>query len=147
MPIHTGLKRFFDPLVRMSKLAGPQQPNERIDSTGFYGDVNYEFTGDEGWTWYVTISPAGVSFHRGGSYEPRATISMAPDTFFKMLRGDTSPTVAQMTGRVRIRGDGYAGLMIGAVVKQFRTPPKQPGLQGWLTKLWRKRVLDAIGGD
>ena len=143
MAIHPGLTRFFDPLVRATTWGGPL-PQSRDESAGFEGEVNLEFTGDDGWTWHCIIAPEGVCFRRGGGMQPVGTVSMKPDTFFKLLRGDTSFSTAAMTGRVRTRGDGHVGMMVGVMVARFRSPPAEKGVVRVFSRFWKARVLSAI---
>jgi putative sterol carrier protein len=145
MAVHPGLRLFFDPLVRLSRVAGPLKPVEGVDSTGFNGVVDYELTGAGGATWHCNIRDAGITFGRGATKEPRATVSMSVETFFKLLRGELSYTVAQMTGRVRVRGDGHAAIVFGAVITQFREPVRRD-LQGLLRGAWKWGVLAASRG-
>ena len=112
MPIHRGLRRFFDSLVLLGRLTdGRVSREDAAEMRGFTGAVNFEFTGDDGAVWHCVLDGESVVFGRGGDFDPRATISLSPETFFELMRGEASFAIAQMTGRVRVRGDGHAGML------------------------------------
>jgi hypothetical protein len=144
LAIHPGLTRFFDPLVRATTWGGPFPHADPARAAGFQGDINFEFTGDDGWTWHMRIRSKGVTFRRGGSMEPVGTVSMKPETFFKLLKGETSFATVGMTGRLRTRGDGHVGLTVAVMIAQFRKPMDEPGIRGVLSRLWKRRVHSAI---
>lgn len=141
MPIHPVARRFFDTFVLLGRLRGPFKFDERLDRPGFTGEINFELTGDSGWTWHCRIDPEGVLFQRGGGMAPVATLSMSAETFESLLRGTLSFVTGQMTGRVRVRGDGHATFILGAIVTQFRRSGEQPGWQGRLARGWQRFVL------
>ncbi|HZO16016.1 MAG TPA: SCP2 sterol-binding domain-containing protein [Polyangiaceae bacterium] len=141
MAIHPVARRFFDTLVLVGKLRGPFPFDERLERPGLQGEVNFELTGDNGWTWHCRLDSEGMIFRRGGGFEPVATISMAPETFAALMRGEQSFATAQMTGRVRVRGDGHATFILGAMVTQFRRASEQSGWRGKLARGWQLFVL------
>jgi putative sterol carrier protein len=138
---HPTLRRFFDPLVAISRLRGRIPYDEHIDGSGFEGVIAYEFTGDQGGSWHCVLERHGIRFERGPATSPRATLVMTPATFADLLAGRAAYSTAMMTGRVRIRGDGHAGMLLGALVTRFRAMSDQPGWRGRLARLHRRFVL------
>jgi len=146
VPIHRGLRRFFDSLVLLGRLTdGRVSREDAAEMRGFTGAVNFEFTGDDGAVWHCVLDGESVVFGRGGDFDPRATISLSPETFFELMRGEASFAIAQMTGRVRVRGDGHAGMLLGVLIAQFRRTEKAGNdLKGRLAYGWRRFVLSGV---
>jgi hypothetical protein len=132
-------RRFFDSLVVLGRLLGPFPFDERLERPGLTGSIDFELTG--GATWHCRIDDRGMLFRRGGSGAPRATLVMTTETFAALLRGAQSFAVAQMTGRVRLRGEGHASFILGALVTQFHKVGDEAGLRGLLGRGWKRLVL------
>jgi SCP-2 sterol transfer family protein len=140
--VHRSLRRFFDPLVVMSRARGELPfEDDGIDGAGFEGTVDFEFTGDGGGCWHYSMTKTGLCFARGRSASPRATLVMSPQTFVDLLAGKAAYSTALMTGRVRIRGDGHAGMILGAMVTRFRALGEMRGWRGRAGRLYRRFVI------
>ncbi len=133
------MRRFFDGLVLFTRLSGGRTFG-RVDSGGFAGAVNFELTGPGGGSWHALLGPDSVRFFRGAHAAPRSTVTIPAAAFADLLAGRSSWMTAQMTGKVRVKGDGHAGLLFGAIVEQFRARAEEPGWKGALARLWRRAV-------
>ncbi len=142
-----GLKTFFGTLVFLTRLSGGKirGGGEKVDLTGFTGSINLEFTGDGGSTWHCVVAKNYARFFPGANANARATVTVSVDDFFKMLSGKSSPYTAGLTGRVRVKGEGHAGMMMGGIVTQVDTMRKSKGLPGVLARWWTDRVLRKSG--
>ena len=142
-----GLATIFDGFVLFTRLTEGRTLEERseADTRGFEGAVLYEITGDGGGHWHCVIGAGTVHFHRGVHPAPRATVLLSVDDFFRMLSGDLSFMVAQMTGRLRIQGDGHASILVGALFTQIRQARAQSGAVGRVARLWSRLALRASG--
>jgi putative sterol carrier protein len=60
--------------------------------------------------WHVKVSGGGVTVTPGAG-DADATITTSGETFDKIVSGDQNPTVAYMTGKLKVKGD------IGAAMK------------------------------
>ncbi|MBI2058346.1 MAG: SCP2 sterol-binding domain-containing protein [Nitrospirae bacterium] len=142
-----GLRAFFGTLVLLTRLSGGKVRGggEKVDLTGFTGSINMEFTGAGGSTWHCVVAKNYVRFFPGAEANARATVTLSVEDFFKMLAGKTSPYTAGLTGRVRVKGEGHAGMMVGGIVTQVDTLRKTKGLAGVLARWWTDRVLRKSG--
>ena len=60
--------------------------------------------------WHVKVADGAVTVTPGAG-DADATISTSGDTFEKIVSGDQNPTVAYMSGKLKVKGD------IGAAMK------------------------------
>jgi putative sterol carrier protein len=139
MAVHPGLERFFAPLVLLTWRR--PLPYGGLDRRGFGGAVDLEFTGDRGATWHCLLTDEGVRFRRGKAPSARATIRLAPETLFRMLRGELSAAVAGLTGRMRVHGDPHYGFVLPAMVARIDAATKVEGWRGRAAALWRRFVV------
>ena len=114
---------------------------QRAERRGISGILNLEFTGDDGGGWHVDFRDGGVSLAPGLAAGPRATVRMTPESFLALVAGDQSISVARMTGRVRLAGDGNFGPVFSAFVGGLQNAQKLPGFRGWMTRRLVRRAL------
>jgi putative sterol carrier protein len=114
---------------------------QRAERRGISGVLNLEFTGEDGGGWRVAFGEGRVSVAPGLAAEPRATMRMAPEVFLALVAGDQSVSVARMTGRVRLAGDGNFGPVFSAFVGGLQNAQRLPGFRGWMTRRLVRRAL------
>ena len=143
MPVDPGLKRFFGRLVWLSRLGGGRLlAGQEMDRRGFEGSVNFAFGDSQDAVWYCRISQTGVQFAAGAEENPLGTVRMTADVFLQLLSGRTSMSIAQMTGRVLVEGDGHCSLLLSSLIGQTRLRAARTGIQGWLTRRFVRSVLN-----
>src|SRR5262245_47865932 len=108
MAIHPVVRNFFGTLVLIGRVRGPFRFDDRLERPGFDGEINFDFTGERGSAYRCRFDEQGMLFRSGEASSPIATISLSAETFASLLKGEVSFATAQMTGRVRVRGDGHA---------------------------------------
>ena len=94
------VKEFFDGLesqVDESKTAGMNN--------------SYVFDIEGAGTWTVRVEDGNVSVAEG-EQEADCTITASEETFEKIVAGETNPTTAYMTGKLKIKGDMGAALKL-----------------------------------
>jgi hypothetical protein len=62
-----------------------------------------------------------------------------------MLSGRLAASTAQMTGRVRLSGDGEMLFLLSVLVAQFQRARGAPGLRGWPARRYARYVLRGTG--
>lgn len=95
----TSAQEFFDELPRRvdpARLAG-------ISST-----YVFDVTGTG--TWTVAIADGAITVTEG-THDADATVIASEKTFLKLVSGESNPTTAYLTGKIKVRGD------MGAVLK------------------------------
>ena len=113
----------------------------RAEMRGLIGVMNMEFTGSDGGGWHIAFDDGQIVMARGLVENARATIKMKPEDYLAMLAGDLSYSVARMTGRVRVAGDGHFGMIFGAFVENLRAAQSVKGLRGGIARAVIGRAL------
>jgi len=113
----------------------------RAEMRGLSGVLNLEFTGPDGGGWHVAFDDGKVALRPGLVPDARATIKLKPEDYLAMLAGDLSYSVARMTGRVRVSGDGHFGIIFGAFVENTRAAQSIKGLRGAIARAVIGRAL------
>lgn len=72
--------------------------SEKMDGVEIGGTVKFDIEGEG----CVMVTDAGVS---AGDEEADVTLSADPETFQGIMNGDTNPTSAFMTGKLKVDGD------------------------------------------
>jgi len=140
------VKAYFGPLRRLTRLFGglPASRQARAESRGMQGSINLVFTGEHPSLWHFTLREGRLGVHEGSSETARATISMRDATFRDMLAGRLASSTAMMTGKVRIRGDGEMGFLVGGLVGGFGRLRRAKGLTGLPARRYAAWVLREV---
>ncbi|NWX17925.1 HSDL2 protein, partial [Aegotheles bennettii] len=84
------------------------------------GIFQFELSGDEGGTWYIDLKTKGGS---AGFGKPPATadvvMSMSSADFVKMFTGKLKPTLAFMSGKLRIKGNMTLAIKLEKMLTQL----------------------------
>jgi putative sterol carrier protein len=113
----------------------------RAEMRGLSGVMNLEFSGSDGGGWHVEFGDGKVLLARGLIDDARATVRVTPQDYLALLAGDLSYSVARMTGRVRVAGDGHFGMIFGAFVENIRTAQMVKGVRGAIARAVVARAL------
>ena len=85
---------------------------ERVDPAKTAGMNNtYVFDVQDAGTWTVKVVDGAVEVSEGGE-DADCTISATEETFAKIVAGESNPTSAYMTGKLKIAGDMGAALKL-----------------------------------
>lgn len=136
-------RAFFRPMVRVTRLLGalPARREARAEARGMQGSLNLVLAGERPSQWHFVLRDGRIGVREGLAADARATLSLADGTFTELLAGRLEPSTAQMTGRIRLRGDGEFGFLIGGLVEQFKRMREAPGLRGWPRRRFARYVL------
>lgn len=96
--------------------------------------IHFDITGRRGADFALTIKEGALSLKRGIPRPPDSTVTMSVETFLELLSGKLDPSAATMTGKVRIRGEPLAGLVLGGIVRAFRRATEQEGVSGRIAR-------------
>jgi hypothetical protein len=142
MSVNPGVKLYFDRLVWYTRFLGSRALSGRdVDQRGFRGAVNLVFGPEPEAAWHCVHSDSGFRFHQGRSVSALGSVAQEADTFLRLLAGLTSYTTCQMTGKVRIEGDGHCAFILSSMIMQTHARARRKGLLGWLTRLFVRRAL------
>lgn len=110
--------------------AGP----ERIELKGYDATVHLDLTGPSGGDLTLRVADGRVRLRRGAPRPANAVVSMKAATLLDLLAGRGDIAAAQLTGRIRIDGQGHAGLVVGGLVAGFRDAARQSGWRGFTAR-------------
>jgi putative sterol carrier protein len=83
--------------------------NDKVDGQAFDGSVKFELVG----VGAIRIDENGVSVDDG---DADCTLSADADVFQAIIEGDTNPTAAFMTGKLKVDGDMSMALKLGSLL-------------------------------
>lgn len=137
----------FGSAVATTRLLGriPVSARERAEMRGIRGVLNVALTGDHPSEWRVILDDGDVRFAAGLDPAADGTVRLEEGTLFDMLSGKVPFMRAQMTGRIRYRGDGNLVIILGAIVEQFRQARRAKGLAGVGHRNFTRFVLAQAG--
>ncbi len=142
MSVNPGVTLFFNRLVRLTRLTGGRLlTGDKVDNSGFNGAVNLVFGPSAEDAWHCLLSESRFRFVKGRHAAPIGTVTLEPDVFLKLLAGHTSYTTAEMTGKIRVEGEGHCSFILSSTVLQFRTQARRKGPIGWIARYWIKSAL------
>lgn len=115
--------------VRMVDAASRRQP-PRQELAGSSAVVHLDLTGPGGGDLTLRVIDGRVRLSPGAPRPAEAAVVMRAALFLDLLAGRADFAAAQISGRVRIDGQPFAGLLVAGVVASFRAAGKLPGLRG-----------------
>ncbi len=131
-----GLQAVFRPLVFWTRFTSVRSDQ----SDGFHGTVNLDF-GDGAPGWHLVFADEGMRCCHGSDATPIGTVSLSPELFLDLLAGRANYSTAEMTGRVRVTGDGHCRMIVPSIVGRIRNRARQKGIRGWLVRRFLRRAM------
>ncbi|NWZ97552.1 HSDL2 protein, partial [Nesospiza acunhae] len=108
------------PVAKTFRVIQGAVTEEYVRST--QGVFQFELSGDGGGTWYIDLKTKGGS---AGFGKPPVTadvvMSMSSADFVKMFTGKLKPTLAFMTGRLRIKGNMALAIKLEKMLSQLNS--------------------------
>lgn len=114
---------------------------DRAETSGFTGAFNLVFTGEGGGSWHCLLKDDSLQFMKGAHPTPRGAVSVSVQDFFKMLSGELSYVTAEMTGRIKISGEGHTSMLLGAIITQLHAMEKRSDMRGRITRWLVNRAM------
>ena len=145
--VNPGLALLFDFLVVQTRLARGKSRRSAAELRGMDGAINYAFTGEGGGAWHVLVRDGRVFVRRGHHPAPLATVELSVEELFRQLTGHSSSFVAQMAGRVRVRGEGPGAMAVSTLVGELRLGREAKGAEGRVARAVTGLALRLSGFD
>jgi UDP-glucose 4-epimerase len=119
-------------LAMVSSLAGrarqaSEMPREAREMSL---SIHLDVTGPDGGDYALHLAKGVLSVKSGIPRPPDSTITLSSETLLELLSGKTETSTASMVGKIRVRGEPIAGLVIGGIVNGFRRATEMPGARG-----------------
>ncbi len=125
----------------------PVSSRERAELRGVRGTLNLVLTGDHPSEWRIRLDDGDVRMLAGLDPLADGTVTLKETVLFDMLSGKVPFMRAQMTGKIRYRGDGNLAIILGAIVEQFKQARKAKGWRGLPRRRFARFVLRQAGVD
>jgi nucleoside-diphosphate-sugar epimerase/putative sterol carrier protein len=131
---HPGrLDRRLDVFFRLVEMAGSRgrvpEEAKRMNAR-----IHLQLTGPGGGDFAILIDEGRLAIARQAPRPPSAVITLRASTLLELLAGKTDVTTAQLTGRIRVEGEGLQGMFIGGLVSMFRAQTERRGPVGFATR-------------
>ncbi len=140
--VNPGLRMFFNRMVLMTRLGLYKRLVGRyVDQRGFRGAVNLRFGETDSAVWHCLFTDTGFRFCKGPHAQPLGTVQLSQDLFLQLLAGRTSYYTAEMTGRIRVEGDGHSAWVVSTIVTQCHAQARQKGFIGWVARWFLMATL------
>jgi len=78
--------------------------------------VQFNFGGDGSIVWDGTVTPAEIGPTEAGGAEADTVLTMSLDHFGELLAGTLDPTLAYMTGKLKISGSTGVAMKLAAML-------------------------------
>lgn len=119
--------------ARVVDRASRSQP-PRPDLKGYDSTVHLDLSGPGGGDFTLRVADGRVRLRPGAPRPANAVVSMKAATLLDLLAGRGDVAAANLTGRIRIDGQGHAALVIGGLVAGFQNAGKLPGWRGYTAR-------------
>lgn len=92
--------------------------------------IHLDVTGPRGDDFDLFVDQSALTIRRGIPRPADAVVQVSAETFLSMLGGQIDPSEASTSGRLRIRGEPLAGLVVSWIISGFRRATERPGASG-----------------
>ena len=99
----------------MNSLPAMVDPEEIKDLSA---RIQFSLTGEGGGEWGVVLDDGKLSVSQGAMTQPQLTVKTSTANAEKLLSGSLNPTMAFMTGKIKISGDMALGMKLIGLLKQ-----------------------------
>ncbi len=76
----------------------------------------FELSGDDGGTFYASVSDGETEIVEGANDSPNVTIILSAEDFQKMMDGELNATSAFMAGKLKVKGDMSLAMKLQALI-------------------------------
>jgi nucleoside-diphosphate-sugar epimerase len=109
---------------------GPPRPELR----GYDSTIHLDLAGPGGGDFTLRVAGGRVRFVRGAPRPANGAVSLKASTLLDLLAGRGDFAGANLSGRIRVDGQGHAALIVGGLIAGFRDAGKQPGWRGYTAR-------------
>jgi putative sterol carrier protein len=79
----------------------------------------FDLSGDEEGVYQVVIRDEQVQVFQEVKEEPNCTLQLSDKNLLKLIAGNLNPTVAYMSGKLKIKGELGLALKLQAILKKY----------------------------
>ncbi|HET9753168.1 MAG TPA: NAD-dependent epimerase/dehydratase family protein [Myxococcales bacterium] len=92
--------------------------------------IHLDLTSPSGGDVTLRVADGRLRLSLGAPRPAQAAVTMKAATLLDLLSGRTDVASAQLTGKMRVEGQGHASLVVGGLVGGFRSAARLPGYRG-----------------
>ncbi len=122
--------QFLDPRIgafmALFAVAARLKPRD-AELGGFNSVVHVQLTGPRGGDFGVTARQGELRVALGAPRPPTAVVTLEARLFLDLLAGKADFATSQLTGAIRVEGEGHAGMIVNAMIAQWRAKAGQLG--------------------
>src|SRR5690349_24324722 len=103
----------------------PQEIFDQLDANinpdaakGMNSTIQFNLSGDNGGSWYVTIKDGKAEVSQGTASAPNMTLSMSAQDYVDMILGKLNGQMAFMSGKLKISGDMGLAMKLQSLFKR-----------------------------
>jgi UDP-glucose 4-epimerase len=117
-------------LARRAAHSGEMPEEARTLSVRIHLDV----TGPGGADFDLTLKNGVMTLKRGIPRPPDSSVTLGTETFLELLGGQADTATASMIGKIRVRGEPIAGLVVSGMINGFRRATEKQGVPGKIAR-------------
>ncbi len=88
-----------------ASFAGMKEQFRPDKAAGVDKTIQFDFTGREPGSWTLIVRNGTLEYQEGAATNPNTTVTVDSDNWIKILRRELDPTMAFMTGKLKVAGD------------------------------------------
>lgn len=96
--------------------------------------IHLDVTGPTGGDYELLLDKGTFTVKTGIPRPSDSSITVSPETLFGLLAGTETPSTAAMLGKMRVKGEPLAGLVMTGMVEGFRKSVQMPGPPGTVAR-------------
>ena len=79
----------------------------------------FELSGDDGANFQLKIADGAAEVVDQGQNEPTITLGMSDKNFIKLAKSSLNPTMAYMSGKLKVKGDLTLALKLNSIIQKY----------------------------
>jgi putative sterol carrier protein len=91
--------------------------NSAVATSGTRAAYQFDLSGDEGGSYHIVLDGASGDAGPGAPENPNTTISMSAGDFVALSTGQLDPTMAFMTGKLKVKGDMGLAMKLQSILR------------------------------
>jgi UDP-glucose 4-epimerase len=128
-----------DPRIRLflsmlPRLSRREQKNMPEDARSLSLAIHLDVTGPRGQDFVLALDEGKITVKPGVARPPDASLTLGDETFLELLSGHTDTATAAMIGKIVLRGEPTALMVLRGIVDAFRRATEAEGTRGRIAR-------------
>jgi putative sterol carrier protein len=87
---------------------------------GFQAAYQFDLSGTESGSYQLKIEDGKAEYAEGTPFEAKCTLQLSDESFLKLVQGALNPTMAFMTGKLKIQGDLGQAMKLQSLLEKYK---------------------------